>query len=205
MLIDLTHEFTDKMMVYPGDKAPSLIQTHTVGENGFCDFVINSGLHTGTHIDGPMHMTAGGKFLSEFDINRFYGKACVIDASGTEELDWDEKYKTVIEGKEVVLFYTGYSGYFGSEKYLTGYPVITERFALKLVEAEIKMIGVDTFSPDYPPFNIHKLLMGNNILIAENLTNLDKLFEFAEIEVFAFPVKFRADGAMARVAARVNE
>ena len=204
MLIDLTQTFIDKMMVYPGDEAPSLTQTHFYEKDHYNSFVIEAGLHNGTHIDGPMHMTESELLLCDVDLDSFIGKACIINASDCALLKWDEKYREVISGKSIVLFYTGYSVYFGTEKYLSGYPVIDPSFAEKLVELKVKLIGVDTFSPDYQPYDVHKILLGNGILIAENLANLDKLLQADEFEVIALPIKIKSDGAFARVIARIN-
>ena len=68
---------------------------------------------------------------------------------------------------------------------------------------ELKWLGVDSLSPDYEPYPVHKILLGNNVLIAENLTNLDKLLCVGSFNVIAFPLKFKSDGAMARIAAQI--
>lgn len=204
MLIDLTNEFVDKMMVYPGDTMPTLRQTNFIETDHYNGFRVETGLHTGTHVDGPMHMTESKTFISEIDINNLYGSGCIIDIKGMTTVNWDEKYLPVIKGKEIVLFHTGHSKYFGAEEYNANYPVIGEDFAKKLVELGIKMIGVDSFSPDYYPFPVHSILLGSNVLIAENLTNLDKLLGVENFEVIAFPLKIKTDGAMARVAAKIN-
>lgn len=42
-----------------------------------------------------------------------------------------------------------------------------------LVDRGITLIGVDFPSIDRPPFPAHEMLLGNDVLILENLTNLD--------------------------------
>lgn len=203
MYIDLTQTFVDKMMVYPGDEIPKLEQTHTFSKNLHSNFRIETGLHVGTHIDGPMHMTDCTTLLSEAEISNFVGSGCVIDASKMENILWDDNYTGLIKKSEIVLFYTGHAVYFGTEKYLSGYPAVDILFAEKLVEFGVKMIGIDTLSPDYLPFPVHKKLLGNNVLIAENLKNLDKLLSYDKFEIMALPLKIAADSAPARVIARI--
>ena len=70
------------------------------------------------------------------------------------------------------------------------------------VEKKIKMLGVDMCSPDHSPFPIHKILLANNILILENLTNLSDL-ENKEFKVHAFPIKLQIDGSPVRVVAEI--
>ena len=65
------------------------------------------------------------------------------------------------------------------------------------------MIGMDMCSPDKPPFPIHKILLGNDILIIENLTNLQQL-SGKRFTVYAFPAKFQLDGALVRVVVEVK-
>ena len=79
-------------------------------------------------------------------------------------------------------------------------PVVTKEFAEFLVERKVKMLGLDSASPDRYPFEIHRILFSGGVLIAENLTNLDKL-----IDVNIFEVRIKADSSIARVIARVPE
>jgi kynurenine formamidase len=53
------------------------------------------------------------------------------------------------------------------------------------------------------PFDLHKLLFSENIFIIENLTNLEKLVGVKEFEIFAIPLKVRADSSIARVIAKI--
>ena len=66
------------------------------------------------------------------------------------------------------------------------------------------MVGFDFPSPDYHPFNIHQILLGNQILILENLTNLSELLPYREFELLAFPLKINADSSPVRVVARIG-
>jgi kynurenine formamidase len=66
------------------------------------------------------------------------------------------------------------------------------------------MIGIDWFSPDKEPYPFHKLLLENNILILENLTNLDMLIG-KNFKIFAFPLNIHADSSILRAVARIKE
>ena len=77
-------------------------------------------------------------------------------------------------------------------------------FCKFLVRMNIKMVGMDMPSPDKYPFEIHKMLLSNNIYIIENMTNLDKLLETDGFEVYAFPLRINADSSIARAVARVK-
>lgn len=82
--------------------------------------------------------------------------------------------------------------------------MVTDAFAQALVEAGVHMLGLDTPTPDRAPFPVHKILLGNGVLIAENLTNLEELLTVPSFIVFALPAKLQADAAPARVIAVVR-
>jgi len=73
-----------------------------------------------------------------------------------------------------------------------------------LIEKKIKMLGMDTPSPDRYPFLIHKFLFKNNTYILENLTNLNLLLGEENFEVIAFPLKINADSSITRAVARLK-
>ena len=68
----------------------------------------------------------------------------------------------------------------------------------------LDLVGMDTPSPDAPPFPVHKIFLGSEILIIENLTNLESLVDLKNFTVAALPAKFHADAAPVRVVAMVK-
>ncbi|MDO8564457.1 MAG: cyclase family protein [bacterium] len=210
-IVDLTHTFANTMPVYPGDPEPSLRQFAAVEKEGYCDHTLTTGMHVGTHIDAPMHMIVGGKKMSEIPVEKFSGRGVLIDARGEKELDIDllhTRFNLRQEAKvepfgDIVLFYTGWGEKFKEENYFTDFPIMTEALAQELVKRNIKMVGMDTASPDKAPYAVHKILLGAEILIIENLTNLESLVG-KTFDVQAFPLKLAADAAPARVVATLN-
>lgn len=202
--IDLTHTFTTNMPVYPGDPEPKLVDVASVKKEGWADQEIKTSMHVGTHMDAPGHMIEGGKKLSDYPISHFFGRGHLLDARGKEAIDIE-----LLEGKEIqegnmVLVMTGLYHYFGSPKYFEIYPPVTEAFAEKLAELGVKLLGLDSCTPDSSPYPIHKMLLKNDILIAENLTNLEALLGHSEFEIIALPAKLQTDGAPARVVAKIK-
>ena len=208
-LIDLTQKFTSEMPVYPGDTRPELKETSTVAKDGFGHFHITTGMHVGTHIDGPLHFIEGGKKLSEYGPEKFIGRGVLIDAtmlshsSGVKEIGTEFLKDLQIDAQTVVLVHTDMSKKFREAEYYTDSPVLTEELGNALVKAGVKMVGMDMNGPDKPPFNVHKILLGAEVLIIENLTNLDQLVGVKEFEVIALPVYFDTEAAPARVVARI--
>ena len=201
--IDLTHTFDENMPVYPGDPEPQLYPTADFTSGGYNDFKIETGMHIGTHIDGPLHMMEGGSTISEINPNSFIAEGHLIDARNQnplppELIDFDQ-----IKPGDIVLAFTGFGQKFGQPNYYQEYPEFSLEFAQLLVQAKIAAVGMDTPSPDGRPFPVHKVLLRENILVIENLTNLDKLLDINRFRVFALPLKLKADSAPARVIAEI--
>jgi kynurenine formamidase len=202
--IDLTHTFGEKMPVYPGDPEPSLTQIAEIAKEGFTDHEVKTCMHVGTHIDAPLHMIENGKLISDFPLEHFFGKGHLVDARKKESVDVDLLDGISLGKGDIVLVMTGLSAKYHDDAYLQ-YPELTVAFAQRLVDAKVSIVGMDIISPDREPYATHKVLLGNDVLIIENLTNLKELIDVPAFEVIALPWKLQANGAPVRVVARVEE
>lgn len=200
--IDLTHTFTNNMPVYPGDPTPELSQIASLDKEGYTDFQIRTGMHVGTHIDAPLHMLKDGAKLSEVPVEKFFGHGHLIQAKDGQ-IDETLLPNNISKG-DIVIINSGFSQHYREAKYYQDYPEMTEGFARKIVELGVSIVGMDTPSPDRDPFIIHKLLLSNNVLIIENLTNLDQLIDVKEFDIWALPPKFDLEAAPVRVIAIVK-
>jgi kynurenine formamidase len=202
-IIDLTHTITTSMPVHPLDESPSIEKICNLADNKYNDWRLTSGMHVGTHIDGPGHLTNSPVLLSELSIDRFVGKGYLIDARN-EPIDTSLLHDMPSDEGLIVLILTGMDKHFGTQNYFTNHPIIPTDVAHKLAKRKIKMIGIDFFSPDNYPFALHHLFFSHDILIIENLTNLDQLVGIKNFTVYALPLKTNTDSALARVVAVAN-
>ena len=200
--IDLTHIFTGQMPVYPGDDLPELTQTASIEKEGVVDHQIVTGMHVGTHMDAPLHMIAGGKQISDYPAEKFFGRGVLIDARGQELADVNLLAGIDIQPGDIVLVMFGWGGKFREPDYYQKYPEITEQFAAQLADLKVSIVGIDTPSPDRLPYKVHKILLGQDILIIENLVNLENLAS-KKFELVALPVKFDTEASFCRVVARI--
>jgi kynurenine formamidase len=102
------------------------------------------------------------------------------------------------------LIYTGWSRYWGTDKYFSDYPVLSPESTEWLSRFKLKGIGLDVISADgadSQDFPIHKAFLKNDTVIIENLKNLD----LVPIDQFLFsclPLKLEdADGSPVRAVA----
>lgn len=202
-IIDLSHTFTEEMPVYPGDPKPSLKQVAKLDKDGYNDHMINTVMHVGTHMDAPLHMIKNGKRIDEITPDRFIGPGILIDAREKQKIDTQLLEGKKVEKGSIILVFTGFGEKYRSKDYFKNYPFFTEEFAEKLVELGIYIVGMDMLGPDLDsPWTTHKILLGKEITIIENLANLDKLLGIEKFEVTALPAKFKSDAAPVRVIAR---
>jgi kynurenine formamidase len=200
--IDLSLPITDLMPVYPGDEPPHLLKVNDLTRDGFNNFRLSTNMHTGTHIDGLMHLTQSEKFLSELPLEQCVGMGCILNATRKNDIPLTTEYELLVQPRSIVLLYTGMSSLVGHKEYFSDYPTVSRELAQLFIKRQVKMVCIDSPSPDRRPFDIHKMLLENNVLIAENLTNIDKLLSIKKFEVIALPLKIHADSSPARIIAR---
>lgn len=207
-VIDLSHNITEEMPVYPGTEPPSLVAACTIGQDGFEEKRITMFSHTGTHIDAPAHILPGAKTINEFPVSHFCGKAVVLDFSsnrdGCIEVAELQPYRHHISNSEYIVLHTGWSKFWGSHEYFRNYPVLSVEGAKWISEFNLKGIGVDAISVDKVGsilFPVHKILLQKEILIIENLTNVEMLTEFG-FTFYCFPLNItKSDGSPVRAVA----
>ena len=198
-IVDLSHKVNSGTPTYPGDFAVKLQKVKNFESGGINSFSLTTTLHTGTHIDMPMHFMDNNITAADYDLENFIGEAIVLDCRGELEITVKPEYNTVSEGK-IVVVYTGFSdNYYDSNLYFKQHPVFSIEFAQFFVDKKVKAIAMDIPSPDLAPFPIHKLLLSNGIFIAENLTNLNLLLNTKQrIQLHAVPLALNAEASLIR-------
>ncbi len=192
-IFDLTMMINSKTPTFPGDPKQEIKQVATVKDNGWNEKRISFSTHFGTHIDAPFHMIETGEKLTDYSLQRFIGDAIVI------ELRYPMPDLSFVQPNDIVFFYTGHSNKAFTKDYFEKNPVITPEIAEALIKKRIKIVGIDSFSPDNEPYEVHKMFFEKSIPIVENLVSLDKLVN-KRFKCIILPIKLEeADGAPCRV------
>ncbi|MBD3220865.1 cyclase family protein [bacterium] len=207
-VIDLSHTIAPSMPVYPGTPAPSVAPARTVREDGHLEHAIALHTHVGTHVDAPAHLLEDGDTLDGVALERFAGRAIVVDARSASDgritQDRIAAERTRLVDVDIVLLWTGWSARWGTPGYLEGFPCLDEAAARWLVDRGVRGLGVDTISVDpmaADPLAVHHALLDRGAIIIENLTGLDVLPRDPFLFV-ALPLKIAGgDGSPVRAAA----
>ncbi len=229
-LIDLSHPIAPGMPSFPGTPAPTFREPFTVVEHGFREREITLISHTGTHADAPAHILPDGVTFDAYGIERFAGTAVVVDApAGGADADAAGAANAAgaagaaaspvmvtadhlaaqedrLQGAEFVLLRTGWSARWGREDYFRDFPCLTAEAARWLIARGVRGFGVDTCSvdpADSTELPVHHALLGAQVLIVENLTNLGAVPQ-GSFPFLALPLPLRdADGGPVRAVAMV--
>lgn len=208
-LVDLSHPIRDGMPVYPGDPEVSIGPALTVDADGVDVARIRMGSHTGTHIDAPSHTVRGGRTMADVGLDELVGEAIVLRVPGLadgEVYDWArlEAHGPLPEQlPPIVLIDTGWARWFDDER-RTRHPALAAAAAEELLRSGMRVLGVDTLSPDTTAgggaaFPVHEAVLGSGRLIVENVANLDAVPD--RVRVGFFPLRLAGDGAPVRAVA----
>lgn len=165
-------------------------------------------------MDAPFHFFGDGLTMEQVPLDACCGNSALIDLRGRigdgpnaaiDEVLLNQCYGSDRDLPGRVLLRTDWEHYWGSEKYFRDHPVITRGAARWLVERDVQLVGVDFPSVDQAPYEAHLELLGNGVLIVENLTNLGDLAQLADepFEFIATPLAIVGrDGSPVRAIAR---
>jgi arylformamidase len=206
-MFDLTQPLNAGIPRFPGDP-----EVHIETIHDFAPWQISSlkmGTHSGTHMDAPRHLIAEGAGIGAYSPDRLVGHGLVLDARGLHDnAAIPETFLNRVTGATwpgwFAVVCTGWDRYWGDERYFR-HPYLSPALAERLVDAEAGLVAIDALSIDSTVDEgsaAHAILLGADVLIAENLCNV-RLLNPIRSHMFAFlPLSLRsADGSPARVVA----
>ena len=216
-IVDLTQDIHNGMWTFPRPWFPKL----EVKQMGFFDQVgrnthsITIGSHHGTHVDAPYHQIADGETIENVSLDILVGPAGMVDFSdvtpGTKITASMLEERIHGNWPERIVFNLGWAKNWNTEAYFHNPPHFAEDAGELIRDHHVKLVGMDTSSPDtHEPgakkdSPVHKILLGSGVIIVENLCNVDKLGNNPFV-LYALPIKVRgSDGSPARCIAIFDE
>ena len=108
---------------------------------------ISMGVHTGTHMDAPLHFLAGGASIDTLPFRATVGRARVIEIENKETITVQELQTYDLEPGERLLFKTNNSSRnWPEQEFLTDFVYIPHEAAEFLAEKKVQTVGVDYLS-----------------------------------------------------------
>ncbi len=219
-VVDLSHPIEEGMVSFPSPNhpAPEVTVLARHESEGRMTRRLVLGTHTGTHMDAPLHFIPDGTAIDGLALEALVGPAVVADLTAVapgEEVGV-ERLREALGGSPRhprVLLRFGWSERFVDQRFYSESPYLSREAAQWLVDAGVRVLGMDTPSPDDPRMGQdssddspnHFTLLGAGVILLEYLANLEAL-DAPEVFLVAAPLPVAGgDGAPARVLAIVPE
>jgi len=181
---DISMVIEPSMTVYknkPGKK-PIFTASATFDNNGVNETDLSFNLHTGTHIDFPLHTLDKGRDSTGHPIETFLGTAKVFDLTDVKDcVDVKDLMDLDIVKNDFVLFKTRNSF---RDDFDFDFVYVNLQAAEYLARKQIRGVGIDSLGiernqPNHPT---HDTLLKSDIIILEGLRLKDilpKTYEFS--------------------------
>ncbi len=205
--IDISLTLSPELPLWPGSSALEVRRRRNMNRGDTCnESEISGNLHTGTHVDAPLHFLSDGADVTALDLNILIGPVVVALLSEVDAITSDD-----LEGLELptnvqrLLLRTRNSDEWLRVKreFRRDFVALTADAAHWIVARGIKLIGIDYLSvqrfEDGP--EIHLALLQAGVVILEGL-NLSQAAA-GNYDLICLPLKLaNAEGSPARAVLR---
>ncbi len=229
--VDLSHPYNQQTLYWPSSpsafKHGELDYGMTEGGYFYSAYTLGTPEHGGTHIDAPIHFSAGGQTVEALPLEKLIVPVFVIDVTAQAEadrdyllqvqdiVDFEARYGTIPGGSGVLMrtrwdrYWPDARNYLGDDVprrtthlHFPGFSTAAAAFLVR--ERQVALIGIDTASIDHGPsqdFMAHRVVAAADVAALENLTGLQHLPPTGAW-LFALPMKIEGgSGAPVRVVA----
>ena len=169
-IIDLSPEISQEMAVYKNkpEKTPKITITRTLKE-GANESRLDIDTHTGSHVDAPYHSIESGFTIEKISLDKFMGKAIVLDFTKVKDAITEKHLKNKkIQKDEIVLLKTKNKP---ENSFNPEFTYLEKSGAKYLVSKKVKAVGIDSLGIErnQPNKDTHKILAKKDIQIFEGL------------------------------------
>jgi arylformamidase len=171
---DISVPIRDGMATFEGDPPVHLQRVSSMGDGAVCNVSrLDFGVHSGTHVDAPVHFIDGAAGVEAVDLDALVGPAVVVDARAVDgRFDRAAVVGLAIPaGTERVLFRSRNSELWNEPGFSTAFSGVTEDGARALLELGVRLVGIDYLSiaPFGDPTPTHVALLSAGVAILEGL------------------------------------
>lgn len=205
-IIDVSLTLSNDIPVWEGDPKVVLEKIQKIEDGAEANVSkLSMCVHTGTHIDAPVHFVHGGKSVDSIHLQELIGPCFVLELPQDVDLITREvvDHHFIPPGVSRLLFKTQNSQRWalGPQVFEKDFVALSSDAAMLLVEKGIKVVGIDYLS--IAPFDkskpTHEILLKNGIIVIEGMDLRQVTTGYYTL--ICLPLKLLgADGAPCRVA-----
>ncbi len=172
--IDISAPLRDGMIHWPSDPPINISRVKNMEQGGTVNLsMIYMGVHSGTHVDAPLHFIHKDAGVDEVPLEHMIGRARVIEIRDTNSIKSDELTRHRIRRGERILFkMRNYPHVWQKNEFTEDFVFISDDAAQLLVERSVRVGGVDYLSAGsyrHSGTDVHKILLSEGVWIIEGL------------------------------------
>jgi len=172
-IFDISIGIDESLPLWPGDPELRLQWAANIEQGDSVNLTeLSMSIHTGTHIDAPLHFLPKGKPIDSLSLNVFVGEAQVVAIPQNVNLITVDILQDVCEINAArILFKTKNSQLWETSKFQQDYVALEASAAQWLVDQGVQLVGIDYLSiaPFKDPAPTHEILLINDVVIVESL------------------------------------
>ncbi len=152
---ELSHEWGHGVPTLPGYDDVIMYRSTTHAKNGVMAQRMRTIMHTGTHMNAPLHLIPKAAGIGQIDMDRCFGPGVIV---AIRRGPWEtitvadlEAATPAIEADDIVVLVTGWhEKYSDSIEYFGQSPGLSKQAAQWLADKAVKLVAVDTPQIDHP-------------------------------------------------------
>jgi arylformamidase len=169
-VIDISLPIRPGMTVYPGDPDVHLERVASIDDGEAANLSrLDFGVHTGTHVDAPVHFLNDGQGAEALQLDALIGPAHVVDATALDR-DIDDtalEQVTLPPERERLIFKTRNSELWNEDGFSDGAIRFIGSGARRLLELGVRLVAIDYLS--IGDEEAHRILLGAGVVPVEGL------------------------------------
>lgn len=169
---DISWPISPATTAYKDKKTINFETIKSFDKDGFHESTLAMNVHSGTHIDAPLHFKRNGKTIDQLDLSQVIGKCKVFDMSSVMDgITQDHLENLNIQPHDIILFKTSNSALPATAPFNPQFIFLEASGAQYLVERNIKAVGIDYLGIERGQVGhlTHNLLFDHGITIIEGL------------------------------------
>jgi arylformamidase len=202
-IYDISVGISPQIPVWPGDPPVQLERVEAIASGANANVSrLSCGVHTGTHVDAPLHFIDGAAAIESLALKLLTGRAYVVNLPSAKVIDGPTLEAAGLPPRtRRVLFRTRNSELWAKEKaFQTDFVAVDASGARWLVKRGVQLVGVDYLSvaPYGQSKETHRTLLEAGVVVVEGL-DLSRVTQ-GRYSLYCLPLKLMgSDGAPARV------
>jgi arylformamidase len=197
-IIDISVPIRPAMIVYEGDPDVHLERVLSIADGASANVSrLDFGIHTGTHVDAPVHFIEGAAGAEALSLDVLVGDAYVVDATGIECVLDEAALKELAlpDGAERLLFKTQNSRLWELEEFSHDFVRLSGAGARYVLGRGVRLVGIDYLSIGDEEAHVELLRAGVVPLEGLDLRGVEP----GEYRLVCLPLRLvGSDGAPAR-------